>query len=184
MERSRRYVLLLAALIPITLSLTRGHDPSMKDGNVVFLPYSTLGVTVNITGDVRSRGVYRFDSGADIHTVINMTGSAGLPLKADTDLLYARLHDGDSINISTSTSQHTEIGLNSMKTRERMLLGIPLQPDRMDYDDWRCLPGVGPVLAKNITDDRQINGDFGTLKEVGRVPGIGERKINRLRKYF
>ena len=184
MERSKRFVLLLAALIPLTLSLTRGHDPAMKDGNVAFLPYSTPGVTVNIAGEVQSRGVYRFGSEADIATVIKMTGTAELFPETDNDLLNTRLHNGDSLYIIMKNLQPPEIRVNSLKARERMLVGIPLQPDRMDYDDWRCLPGVGPVLAKNILDDRQINGVFGSLEGVGRVSGMGERKLNRLRKYF
>lgn len=117
MDRSKRLVLLLAALSPIMLTLIKGHDPVTKDGIVAFLPYSTQGVTVKISGEVQSRGVYRFSSWAEINTVINMTDSEGLSRKVDYDLLHARLHDGDSMDISRLTLQHTELTINSMKTR-------------------------------------------------------------------
>ena len=65
-----------------------------------------------------------------------------------------------------------------------MLLGIPLDPDQMDADDWRCLPGIGPALALRILADRQENGEFGSLEAVRRVPGISGKKLHMLRKYF
>lgn len=65
-----------------------------------------------------------------------------------------------------------------------MLLGIPLDPDQMDRADWEALPGIGPKLAKNMVDDRQIYGDFHTVEAIRRVPGMGEKKFNTIKKYF
>ena len=64
------------------------------------------------------------------------------------------------------------------------MLGIPLLPDQMDAEDWDSLPGIGPKLAKKIVDDRQENGDYCSLEAVQRVPGMGEKKIKSLKKYF
>lgn len=65
-----------------------------------------------------------------------------------------------------------------------MLLGIPLVPDQMDFADWDALPGIGPELAKTIMDNRQENGDFGSFGALQRVPGIGEKKLKKLKRYF
>ena len=65
-----------------------------------------------------------------------------------------------------------------------MLLGIPLHPDLMDEEDWQSLPGIGPGLAHRIMDDRHKNGEFHLLKEVLRVPGLGEKKFKGIEKYF
>jgi competence ComEA-like helix-hairpin-helix protein len=43
------------------------------------------------------------------------------------------------------------------------------------------LPGVGPVLAARIIEDRQANGLFKDLEDLDRVHGIGPRTIERLR---
>lgn len=43
------------------------------------------------------------------------------------------------------------------------------------------LPGVGPVLAARIIEDRQTNGLFKDLDDLDRVHGIGPRTIERLR---
>jgi competence protein ComEA len=74
--------------------------------------------------------------------------------------------------------------VKTMKAGERILLGIPLDPDQMDRADWEDLPGIGPKLARKIVEDRQIYGDFHTAEAIRRVPGMGEGKFNAIKKYF
>jgi competence protein ComEA len=183
-ERSRRFILLGAAGFLVALPIIKGHCPSTNDGHVAFLPFTSTHVIVRLGGDGVSRGIYALRAGSDVATVTNMTVPKlhhQMPGKA---LLETRLHQGDVVELSVVHPQQVEIKIQSMKARERILLGIPLDPDRMDYDDWRCLPGIGPVLARRILDNRQINGDFGSLEAVKRVEGIGTFRYGVLRKYF
>ncbi|MCM0082333.1 helix-hairpin-helix domain-containing protein [Geomonas sp. Red32] len=77
-----------------------------------------------------------------------------------------------------------EITVEKMHTKEKMLIGVPLNPDSLDATDWDLLPGIGPALAGRIADDRHKNGAFGSLDGVLRVPGVGIGKINIIRAYF
>ena len=43
------------------------------------------------------------------------------------------------------------------------------------------LPGVGPVLARRISDDRNINGPYRRIEDLRRVKGIGPKKLEALR---
>jgi competence protein ComEA len=184
MERSRRFILFLAAAILLSIPLIKGRGPSDSDGSVAFLPYTARGVMVKVMGDVASRGIYAFDEAADAAYVIKMTESIKSSQMPDQHISGARIRHGDLVEITRMSSQPVEIVMKSMRARERMLLGIPLDPDQMDADDWRCLPGIGPALAQRILIDRQENGDFGSLEAVLRVHGIGEKKLDKLRKYF
>ncbi len=65
-----------------------------------------------------------------------------------------------------------------------MVLAIPLQPQTMTPDDWLALPGIGPKLTAAIELDRQKNGDFRSLVDLERVPGIGSGRLAAWRKYF
>jgi competence protein ComEA len=40
-----------------------------------------------------------------------------------------------------------------------------------------ALPGIGPVLAGRIVAYREAHGPFGSLRELLRVSGIGEKKL-------
>ena len=50
--------------------------------------------------------------------------------------------------------------------------------------DWMQLEGIGPSLAQRIVADRDINGRFNSIEDVGRVPGIGPASLARLRPWL
>ena len=43
------------------------------------------------------------------------------------------------------------------------------------------LPGIGPVLAARIVEQRRLHGPFHSVDELRAVPGIGPRLLERLR---
>jgi len=94
------------------------------------------------------------------------------------------LVSGEVLRVSAADGQHPVLALERMPAKERMLLGIPLDPDRLEAGEWAELPGIGPVLAERIVTDRHKNGAFGSLEALERVPGIGPGKLAALRRYF
>lgn len=45
------------------------------------------------------------------------------------------------------------------------------------------LPGLGPMLAERIVDDRTQRGPFASVDDLDRVSGIGPAIVERLRSY-
>ena len=45
------------------------------------------------------------------------------------------------------------------------------------------LPGVGPVLAKRIFENRSRLGPFGSAQDVSRVYGVGEKTVQLIAPY-
>jgi competence protein ComEA len=43
-----------------------------------------------------------------------------------------------------------------------------------------CLPGVGPVLAERLVNERTVRGPFRDIGDLKRVPGLGAKRIARL----
>jgi competence protein ComEA len=71
-----------------------------------------------------------------------------------------------------------------MPAATRIVLGIPLDVNRMSESDWQDLPGIGPSLASAIANDRHKNGDFGSLNELKRVKGVGLKRIEGWKTFF
>ncbi len=65
-----------------------------------------------------------------------------------------------------------------------MTLEMPLDSNRMDWDDWCALLGIEPKLAERIVYGRQNNGDFKAVEDLLRVPGIGKGKLGKIKKIF
>jgi competence protein ComEA len=59
--------------------------------------------------------------------------------------------------------------------------GAPLDLNAAGQDALDALPGVGPVLAARIVAWRTQHGRFSTVDELGEVPGIGPKALERLR---
>jgi competence protein ComEA len=67
---------------------------------------------------------------------------------------------------------------------ERKLLGNPLNSNQMVIEDWNVLPGIGPVLAKRMVHNRQLNDVFTFFPDLTRHPGLGEIKVQKKAGYF
>ncbi len=94
------------------------------------------------------------------------------------------LASGEYFSIQAEDVEIIDVNRGWMTADRRMVLAIPLQPQTMTSDDWQALPGIGPKLAAAIELDRQKNGDFRSLADLERVPGIGSGRLSAWRKYF
>ncbi len=51
-------------------------------------------------------------------------------------------------------------------------------------DDFKKLPGIGPVKAERILQYRESKGFFSSIDELKNVKGIGEKTIEKLRPFL
>lgn len=58
--------------------------------------------------------------------------------------------------------------------------GERVDPNTAPVAELARLPRVGPALAARIVADRESNGSFRTLGDLGRVPGVGDRTLELL----
>jgi competence protein ComEA len=184
MERRPRFVLWLVSTCLAFALFIQGRGISSRGVPAAFLHGIPAGIAVRLKGSVSQPGVYWFSAKPDAQTVISMTAPPVLGKVANRALLTTRLENGDIVEVHAVNGERFEIATKKMKATEKMTLGIPLVPDELDLDDWESLPGIGPGLAKNIMSNRQKYGDFGAIESLERVPGVGEKKLKELKRYF
>lgn len=184
MERPVRLVVFILVLLLFVPLLRQGRGVSPKRESAAFFHYSSGLAVIRVTGSAVSERIYRIHDGTTLGIVINMAvGPTARPLLPQ-ERLSRIVTSGDVVEINRNSSQGYDITMKKMKARDRMILGIPLEPDAMDQADWEALPGIGPKLAQRIVRDRQLYGDFGSIEELKRVPGIGDGKILMINKFF
>ncbi|TWJ13887.1 ComEA family DNA-binding protein [Geobacter argillaceus] len=184
MERPVRLAILLLILLLYVPLVRQGRGVSPQREPAAFFHYSSGLAVIRVVGPGIQDRIYRIHDGATVEAVINMTIGPGNRAGWPKEALHRRLESGDILKIVRKENQHTDINVKKMGARERMVLGILLDPDRMNQADWDSLPGIGPKLAERIVHDRQLNGDFGSLEGVKRVSGIGDGKISMINKFF
>jgi len=59
----------------------------------------------------------------------------------------------------------------------------PVRPAKVsinqaDQATLESLPGIGPVLAKRIIEDRRRNGPYGRPEDLLRVSGLGQTRVD------
>jgi competence ComEA-like helix-hairpin-helix protein len=60
---------------------------------------------------------------------------------------------------------------------------LQLNLNEADERELSLLPSIGPTMAKRIVENRTRFGPYESLEDLGRVPGIGEKSIEKLRIY-
>jgi len=71
-----------------------------------------------------------------------------------------------------------------MTGRQLVAAGQRVDLNRSDPADLTAVPGLGPVLAQRIVDYRGSHGPFSSVEDLGRVPGIGPKKVRAFEPYL
>jgi competence protein ComEA len=181
--RSSRLALCCLALLLSFALYFKGRATTVKGEGAALLRAGS-GVVVRLAGDFPRPGVYGFAKGVTPRSAINMTLPACSISAASSATLAAPLASGDIVTLKMRAAQAAEVSIFKMGAKERMLLGIPLDPDLMGAEEWCALPGIGAALSARIVADRQKYGAFGSLQGLLRVSGIGHGKLEAIRRYF
>jgi competence protein ComEA len=136
-------------------------------------------LVVDISGCVKTPGVYETPDGTRLHEVIELAG--GLKKKADIDAINQAepVTDGQKILIPAkmesgkddSGTASGEISASSGKININ-------QADSMSLQE---IPGVGPATADKIIQYRESNGRFQSIEDLKNVSGIGEKTFEKMK---
>ncbi|MBQ6395675.1 MAG: helix-hairpin-helix domain-containing protein [Atopobiaceae bacterium] len=138
---------------------------------------------VHVDGAVGEPGVYRIRK-TDARVIDAVEAAGGLLEDARTDTvnLAAVLQDGQKIHIpSEEELEQAQASpcISSPASSGSAMALIDLNTARVE--ELTTLPGVGEVTARTIVENREREGPFTSPEDLMRVPGIGEKKYERLK---
>jgi competence protein ComEA len=133
---------------------------------------------VHVAGAVRRPGVYRMPAGARVEAAVRRAG--GPSRKADLGAvnLAAEVDDGRQILVP----RRAPGGGVAAGVAPELAEGQPLNLNTATLEQLDTLSGVGPATAQNILDAREERGGFGSIEELGEIPGIGDARLATLRE--
>lgn len=142
-------------------------------------------VVVDVSGKVLRPGVLRLPAGSRVVDALRAAGG----VRQDTDvtaLNRARvLTDGEHVVVGVPGVTAVGPGAGSMPMGGGPVGGPgasgPISLNTATVEQLDTLPGVGPVLARQIVDYRTQHGGFRSVDELREVRGIGDRRLADLR---
>jgi competence protein ComEA len=134
-------------------------------------------VTVHVAGAVRRPGVYRLRAGTRVDDAVRRAGGATRRADLSAVNLAAALEDGRQVLVPRREPVAVTGGANGAT-------GPPAKVNlnTAGEEELDGLVGVGPATAQKILGYREQHGSFGSVEELGDVPGIGERRLEALRE--
>jgi competence protein ComEA len=133
------------------------------------------GFIVQISGAVATPGVYDIPSNGRLADVVAAAGGLTNDAEVAKLNLAARLGDGEHITIPVIS------GNSDLDTEEAAIGSGLINVNTATVGELDVLPGVGPVIAGRIVDEREENGPFLTVDSLTRVDGISAGTLEELR---
>jgi competence protein ComEA len=126
-------------------------------------------VFVHVAGEVVKPGVYELPYSSRVFDAVAAAG--GLSDNANTaSVNLARIvEDGEQI-VVTDTAGAVPAGTIAT-----------ININRATAAEFDSLPRIGPTIAERIIAFRDENGPFGSIDELGNVPGIGDTTLAGIR---
>ena len=139
---------------------------------------SGVAVIVDVTGWVRSPGVFEFPAGSRVIDAVKRAGGA----KSRADLsalnLAALLVDGSQIVVPKAGAS---AGVPAAGASPGTAGGTLVNVNTAAESELETLTGVGPVLAAAILQYRMDHGPFTSVDQLEDVSGIGPATLEALR---
>ena len=175
-------------------SATSGFADTAEQGGVAPALAATQGAAcvVHVVGAVRQPGVYELRAGQRVTDAVAAAGGFRRDAAQDAVNQAQLLQDGEQIAIPTvedvkaGTAPGAGAGSGSgaggaQGTAGGRPGGTPVDLNSADAAALDALPGIGPATAAKIVADRAANGSFKSVDDLGRVPGIGPKKLEQLK---
>ena len=179
------YGVALAAVVLLgAWYLSRGADPAPEAPpaaiKVEVDDGGTNAVVVHVAGAVRRPGVYRMRANARVDDAVGRAGGATRRADLSQVNLAAQVEDGRQVLVPKRVRAAAAGGAATSGTPTAP--GVPLNINTATLEQLDELDGIGPTTAQHILDYREEHGGFGSVEELGEVPGIGDVRLASLRE--
>jgi len=144
---------------------------------------------VYITGAVRRPGVYLLSAGDRFEDALAAAGggtseadlaAVNLALRVQDEAHYRVPSIGETPDSESYTDTGPATSQDAPSDTGQSSNGL-IDLNSASVELLETLPGIGPVRAKAIVADRELNGPFLTIEQITRVQGIGTTTYTNIR---
>lgn len=175
--------IIILAVFTLFICFLTGNYFSNKSGGKYSIKYSKKGkgqvIAEIISFDTNVNGIYFLPEKAKVSDALMASGIANIG-SYKKSFLDKTLSGGACIEIKTDML----LNIVEMNNAKKLILGIPVNINKLASKDLVLIPGIGEETAKEIVLFRRISGPFTNLEDLMKVKGIKEKKFESLKKHF
>lgn len=148
------------------------------------------GLYVHVAGAVAHPGVYGLRADARVINAIEAAGGPTPDAMLDALNLAVLLRDGDKVYVPTKKEVAWQCGppavpaVGGSGNSGSPAAGHVVNINTATVGELDTLPGIGPSLAGRIVAYRNEHGPFADVKDLVKVSGIGEARLQDLLPYI
>lgn len=141
-------------------------------------------VTLSGIGEKRAKDIIAYRTNKQFTSVNELLNIKGIGAKTYARLLPELLVFGDSSNTdikSVTSTKKEKTARTQTKSKSKAELSNVVNINTASVSELCSLIGIGEVKAKAIVDWRSENGEFGSVEDFTKVPGIGAKTLEKNR---
>ncbi len=140
-------------------------------------------VFAQVSGDVRSPGVYGFDDPPSLRKLVERAKGLIPTDKTVPFPVGSPFNSGSYVEIRNNQKEISLL-IGEMSAFYRTTLGIPISINSESADGLVSLPGIGYRTAEAIVEERTRMDGFKKLSDIQSVRGIGSGLYRKIRPYL
>lgn len=174
-------VLLLAVVTVVTVKIsTRSLPPPFFSAPPIFSEQTVSSTAIQVAMDGTGEGIYFFEGRVTVRDVLEAVTPSRMSL-FEAEMSGNYLSHGDRLVVGFNPPS---IRRERMEPRVMLALGMPLDVNRVGVEDLVMIPGIGPATAAAIVNHREERGRFRAIRELIAVRGIGEKRLQELKRHL
>jgi competence protein ComEA len=135
-------------------------------------------VVVDVTGAVRSPGVYRLPAGSRVTDAVQRAGGASRGAVLEQINLAARLADGQQVVVPELAPGAPAPVAGAATAGGEGPIGL----GTATVEQLDTIEGIGPVTAGDIVEFRDQHGGLSSVEQLDQISGIGPATMEALRE--
>ena len=139
---------------------------------------SNAELLVHVAGAVRKPGLYRFPPGARVADAVESAGGPRPGANLDALNLAEPLVDGSQVLVGKGPAPASAAPVPTTGAV------APVNVNVADQVQLETIPGIGPVTATAIIEQRTQAGPFTSFEDLLAVDGIGPATLESIRPYI
>jgi competence protein ComEA len=143
-------------------------------------PSSQATLLVHVDGAVHHPGVYELRVGSRVIDAVEAAGGMLGDALGSAVNLARPLGDGEQVIVPDEDGTFAPAPLVTSAAGAVASGSALINVNTATPEALESLPGVGPATAAKIVQDREANGPFACVEDMGRVSGIGPKRIESL----